>query len=336
MTNPFRAPGEWLKAALHTHSTESDGTLPPARLVTTYEEAGFDVVAITDHWRLTEVPSTNRVLTVRGAELGWDLARPSYPTQWAEFLVYGIDHLPYDPGGDRANWYTNPEEHYEVRHVRRPHRRVRVGGDDGRARVRRAPVLERAARRRHRLAGRLRRHRGLDASAEDETGRGDSSPWWDALLRTGRPVMGIATNNQHYPLFELGAAWTMVRAAERTEAAVLDALRAGGDVPLRGAGDPRRRGERGRRRGRLLSGAPGAAAHGGGVGHDVSVGRHGRRNGRILETDGRGLITRVLLDRQGERLYEATASSTSTAGVPGPTRSSPRRPRAARYQSVRS
>ena len=26
-TNPFRAPGEWLKAALHTHSTESDGTL---------------------------------------------------------------------------------------------------------------------------------------------------------------------------------------------------------------------------------------------------------------------------------------------------------------------
>ena len=80
-TNPFRAPGEWLKAALHTHSTESDGTLPPARLVTTYEEAGFDVVAITDHWRLTEVPSTDRVLTVRGAELGWDLARPNYATQ---------------------------------------------------------------------------------------------------------------------------------------------------------------------------------------------------------------------------------------------------------------
>jgi hypothetical protein len=39
-------------------------------------------------------------------------------------------------------------------------------------------------------------------------------------------------------------------------------------------------------------------------GTSVSVGRHGRRNGRILETDGRGLITRVLLDRQGERLYE--------------------------------
>ena len=31
--NPFRGEGEWLKAALHTHSTVSDGTLAPDRLV---------------------------------------------------------------------------------------------------------------------------------------------------------------------------------------------------------------------------------------------------------------------------------------------------------------
>lgn len=303
-TNPFRAPGEWLKAALHTHSTESDGTLPPARLVTTYEEAGFDVVAITDHWRLTEVPSTDRVLTVRGAELGWDLARPNYPTQSAEFLVYGVDHLPDDPGGDRANWYTNPEEHYEVRtfadltagcawaatmgavvYVAHPYWNGLhvddIASQDGYVGI-----------------------EVYNASAEDETGRGDSSPWWDALLRTGRPVMGIATDDQHYPLFELGAAWTMVRAAERTEAAVLDALRTGAtylsegpvihDVEVTAAGvevacSPARQV-------RLHTEEE--------WGTSVSVGRHGRRNGRILETDGHGLITRVLLDRQGERLYE--------------------------------
>ena len=39
-------------------------------------------------------PGDPGLLTVRGAELGWDLARPNYPTQSAEFLVYGIDHLP--------------------------------------------------------------------------------------------------------------------------------------------------------------------------------------------------------------------------------------------------
>ena len=41
--------------------------------------------------------------------------RPHYPRQSAEFLVYGIDHIPDDPGGDRANWYTNADENYEVR-----------------------------------------------------------------------------------------------------------------------------------------------------------------------------------------------------------------------------
>ena len=104
--NPFHAPGEWLKAALHTHSTVSDGTLPPHRLIQAYDEAGFDVVAITDHWRLTEVEGTDRVLTVRGAELGWDIQRPNYPGQSAEFLVYGLDHIPPDPGGDRRNLST--------------------------------------------------------------------------------------------------------------------------------------------------------------------------------------------------------------------------------------
>jgi len=113
--NPFEAPGEWLRCALHTHSTVSDGTLSPEYLVMAYEEQGFDVVAITDHWRLTQVPSTERVLTIPAAELGWDIEHPHYPRQSAEFLVYGIDHIPDDPGGDRANWYTNDEENYEVR-----------------------------------------------------------------------------------------------------------------------------------------------------------------------------------------------------------------------------
>ena len=44
--NPFHSDGEWLKAALHTHSTVSDGTLAPDRLVQSYVEAGFDIVAI--------------------------------------------------------------------------------------------------------------------------------------------------------------------------------------------------------------------------------------------------------------------------------------------------
>ena len=54
--NPFQADGHWLKCALHAHSTESDGDLPPAALATQYAAVGFDVLSITDHWRLTLLP----------------------------------------------------------------------------------------------------------------------------------------------------------------------------------------------------------------------------------------------------------------------------------------
>ena len=301
--NPFHAPGEWLKAALHTHSTVSDGTLSPQRLVQSYEESGFDVVAITDHWRLAEVEPTDRVVTVRAAELGWDVRRPNYPTQSAEFLVYGIDHVPDDPGGDRANWYFSSEDNYEVRTFPDLTTGCSWAAAQGAVVYVAHPYWNGLDV--HDIADQ-QGYAGLEvfnASAEDETGRGDSSPWWDALLRAGHPVFGIATDDQHYPLFELGNAWTMVRAAERSEAAVVEALRAGAtylsegpvihDVTLTAEGvevtcSPARQV-------RMQTEEEWGSA--------VTAGPGGRRQGRVLEVDGRGLITRALLDGQGDRIY---------------------------------
>ena len=45
-SSPFASEGEWLKCALHTHSSVSDGTLPPNLLARAYEEAGFDVLSM--------------------------------------------------------------------------------------------------------------------------------------------------------------------------------------------------------------------------------------------------------------------------------------------------
>jgi len=66
-----------------------------------------------------------------------------------------------------------------------------------------------------------------NASSEREDGRGDSSYVWDLALERGKLLWGFATDDCHYPGFDLGDAWTMVRAAERSEAAVLEALRRG-------------------------------------------------------------------------------------------------------------
>jgi len=47
---------EWLLTDLHIHSTFSDGTIPIEEIVRIYGEAGFDVIAITDHLFDTQSP----------------------------------------------------------------------------------------------------------------------------------------------------------------------------------------------------------------------------------------------------------------------------------------
>jgi 3',5'-nucleoside bisphosphate phosphatase len=59
---------------LHTHSTASDGTTPPARLVGEARDAGLDVVALTDHdttagWDEAVAALPAGLALVRGAEI---------------------------------------------------------------------------------------------------------------------------------------------------------------------------------------------------------------------------------------------------------------------------
>jgi hypothetical protein len=295
---PFAIEGEWLKSALHTHSTVSDGTLAPEHLVRAYAEAGFDAVAITDHWRIARVPSTPTMLTIPAAELGFDLAHPAYPRQTGEFLVYGISDLPDDPGGDRANWWFNDEENWEVRTFADLTAGVRWA-ESQRAVVYVAhPYWNGLSIEDIRAGEGFAGIEVFNGSADLECGRGDSSPWWDALLGDGRRVLGIGTDDQHYPLFELGAAWTMVRVAERTREAFLEALRSGAtyfshgptihDVAVDGSAVEV-----------ACSPARSVVVHQEQeYGVSVSVGANGRRIGRILETDGSGLITRVRVETE--------------------------------------
>jgi predicted metal-dependent phosphoesterase TrpH len=47
---------KWLLADLHIHSTLSDGSMPVEEIVKIYGEAGFDVIAITEHLFDTQSP----------------------------------------------------------------------------------------------------------------------------------------------------------------------------------------------------------------------------------------------------------------------------------------
>ena len=60
----------FLEGQLHMHSSASgDSETPPGRVVSCYEEHGFDFVVFTDHNRITEAPSTDRILVMAGIEL---------------------------------------------------------------------------------------------------------------------------------------------------------------------------------------------------------------------------------------------------------------------------
>src|SRR5436190_2869396 len=69
VVTPFQGAGVWLRCALHAHTTNSDGELAPDMLVRHYDWAGFDVLAITDHWVRTTERSTRRLLVIPSIEL---------------------------------------------------------------------------------------------------------------------------------------------------------------------------------------------------------------------------------------------------------------------------
>ena len=205
---PFDAPGEWLRCALHTHTTNSDGELAPESLVRHYDRAGYDVLAITDHWVRTDESSTSSLLVIPSAEL--NAIAPTREDD-AHVLALGLEidpivpELEFGPLEEVVAWV------------------IENGG---------VPFLA------HTYWSGLRVDQwetceGLvgievwNTGCELEVGRGDASLHWDEALERGRGLYALATDDSHHPGFDSGFAWTWVRAREKSQDAVLTALREG-------------------------------------------------------------------------------------------------------------
>ena len=205
----FRAEGEWVRAALHAHTTNSDGELRPEALAAHYERAGYDVLAITDHWHRSEAPSTERLLVLPSVELNCILpgARDGH------VLGYGVAPDADLPalGAEYAGLERTAEfiqAHGGVAYLAHPYW---TGATPG--------TLE--------LPGNVAGIEVWNAGCELEVGRGLSSVHWDELLETGRRCYGLACDDSHHPGFDSDRAWTWLRVPERTPGAVLAALASG-------------------------------------------------------------------------------------------------------------
>jgi hypothetical protein len=205
---PFDADGMWLRCALHAHTTNSDGELGPDMLVRHYEWAGYDVLAITDHWRRTDEPGTKKLLVIPSAEL--DANAPAQENN-AHVVALGLEADPVLPEGSFA---PLPEVVAWI---------AENGG---------LPFLA------HTYWSGLQTQQWCDCegllgievwntACELELGVGEASIHWDEALSRARLVYALATDDSHHPGYDSGYAWTWVRAAEKTREAVLQALRDG-------------------------------------------------------------------------------------------------------------
>jgi hypothetical protein len=207
MGDPWTADGTWLRSALHAHTTRSDGDLAPRTLAQHYERAGYDVLAITDHWRLTHAHSTERLLVIPSVELNCMLpgARDGH------VLAFGLDapepelrELAREHAGleETADWAVSRGAVVYLAHP------YWTGATPG--------TLE--------LPDNVTGIEVFNAGCELEVGRGLSTVHWDELLESGRLCPAIATDDCHHPGFDSDLAWTWVRVDARSAESVLAAL----------------------------------------------------------------------------------------------------------------
>jgi hypothetical protein len=204
-TNPFVSTGRWYRACLHAHTTNSDGQVSMEALARHYQTAGFDALAITDHWHITDATkeSSDEFVVLRGIEYN---ARGPGVGRLRNYHVVGI-------GVETIAEANAPAAFVEAIH--------RDGG---------VAILAHPAW--SGLAGAdLLAAPGADATevwnegCELEVARGDSSVQWDAALANGAALGGIAADDSHYPGFDSARSWVALRLPELSATAILAALR---------------------------------------------------------------------------------------------------------------
>jgi len=280
VTDPWLETGTWLRCALHAHTTRSDGELEPDALAVHYARAGYDVLAITDHWARTEAKASGDLLVIPSVELNCILpsARDGHVLGFgvacepAELASLGAE---YADLAQTADWIDG---HGGIAYLAHPYWTGAIPGQ-----------LE--------LPPNVVGIEVFNAGCELEVGRGLSSVHWDELLEAGRLCPAIATDDSHHPGFDSDLAWTWVRAPERSREAVLAALASGSFYGTNGPLLHEVARSSGAVEVRCSPCRSVTLVSGKSIGSAVNAGRLGYRHaGRVLAADDDGLVVHARLE----------------------------------------
>ena len=214
---PFSLPGQFWRGNIHTHSTLSDGALPPEQVIEAYHRAGYDFLQLSEHfishynWPIADTRKfrSNSFTTLLGAELH---ALETTTGELWHIVAAGLP-LDFEPCGDNE---TGPDI---ARRAARTGAFVSIAHpawsqltiEDGRA-------LE--------IAHSLEIY---NTGCDVEVDRGDGSYLLDQLLNEGRHITANATDDAHFRNGDHDAfgGWVHVKAPSLDPEEILAALKAG-------------------------------------------------------------------------------------------------------------
>ena len=206
LTNPFETKGKWYKAALHVHTTTSDGDVDVPTRIKQYRDKGFDIVAITDHRKTNDLSgfSAKQFLALSSIEFHPETYSGA-PTH--HFLGLGLPH-PYK--------YNNSLSAQEmIDDIKSKGAKVFYAHPywTGHTYVEMTEVSGYVG---------VEVHNQVCEGANSGAGH----VHWDMLLNKGHVLSGLATDDVHKSS-EVGKAWTMIKAAKLDKSSILEALENG-------------------------------------------------------------------------------------------------------------
>ncbi|MCB0062103.1 MAG: CehA/McbA family metallohydrolase, partial [Caldilineaceae bacterium] len=214
---PFDKPGRFWRGNLHTHSTNSDGTLSPEQVCRRYAEAGYDFLALTEHFLArynfpitdTRPLRTETFTTLLGAEL--HTGRAEMGEMW-HILAVGLplDFAPPvndESGPAIAARALDAGAFVSMAH---PSRCVLTEGD--------AVAL-----------GNVHAVEIYNAGSADENDRADSWPYLELLLGRGHQYFAHAADDFHNLPYrrDFAMGWVHVKAEALDPDTLLTALKSG-------------------------------------------------------------------------------------------------------------
>lgn len=228
---------QYFKAALHCHSTISDGKIDPLRVKEAYKKKGYQILSLTDHEMCFAHPELNdeNFLTLNGYEMMIyeDTARMNARTYHINFISkspenrwqhYHPNLRPYMEGHEDELVFDAAEE--RVYSVEEANRRIAQANEKGFFAVYNHPVWSLQDGRDYLDLKGLWGVEVFNYGAYYNGCEEDMSQCYHELLRMGNCLCPVAADDSH-KLRDIGGGFVMIGAEELTYESVVKAMEAG-------------------------------------------------------------------------------------------------------------